>query len=108
MNYKYIVYRKQRSMYELVLNALSPDIYKPIMVYISWMSLHYIAAHLYSEYCTNWSIYGFIMTPFNAVNPLCKGLNWFIYESSTTISNIFLVISTSITLYLSKFKVKTD
>jgi hypothetical protein len=91
-----------------IISSVAEDIYKPIIVYLSWVSLHYLAAHAYADYCTNWSWYGYITTPIQTMNPICKGLNWFIYESAGTISNMFIVISTTITLYLSKMKVKVN
>ena len=91
-----------------IVTTVSEDLYKPVLVYLSWISLHYVAAHAYAEYCTNWSWYGFIITPIQTMNPICKGINWFLYESAGTISNMFIVISTTISLYLSKLKVKID
>ena len=78
------------------------------MIYTSWIGMHYAASHIYSNYCTNLSIYGFITTPFVATNPVCKGLSWFIYESSNSITNMFLLVSTTVSLYLTKYKVNKD
>ena len=90
----------------LVTTINSLDYYQPIMVYFTWITLHYLASHIYVEYCVNWSWYGYIMSPFQVINPLCKGINWFIYESSGTISNMFLVVGSSVMMYLSKYKIK--
>ena len=96
-------------MYEIastLTNYITPDIYKPILIYASWTGMHYVASHVYSNYCTTWSFYGFISTPFIAAHPVCKGLSWFIYESSNSITNMFLFASATLTVYLSKFKVE--
>tara|TARA_Y100001970_G_C13807606_1_gene638307 strand:- start:138 stop:443 length:306 start_codon:yes stop_codon:yes gene_type:complete len=98
-------------MYEMmseVTKYVTPEIYNPIIIYLSWTTMHYFSAHLYSTYCTNWSVYGFITSPFLTVTPVCKGLGWFMYESSNTISNIFVLASTSLTLYLTKFKFNAE
>ncbi len=96
-------------MYEVVnsyfTKMITEELYKPIIVYWAWASMHYLAVHAYSYYCTNWSIWGYITSPFVTTSPLCKGLNWFIYESSNTLSNIFVLVGTTASLYLMKFKV---
>ena len=93
-------------MNEVSLNFLTQnEMYKPLLIYLSWMTMHYVAAHIYSEFCINWSITGYIFSPFTVTSPLCKGLNWIIYESSNSLSAIFVFLGSTVTLYLSKINI---
>ena len=75
---------------------------EPIMLYLFWTSMHYVSVHIYTEYCAHWSWYGFITSPFYTMNPFCKGLNWFIYESSSSINHLFITLGTFLILNINK------
>ena len=93
-------------MYDVTVNLLTNnELYKPFFIYLSWMTMHYVAAHIYSEFCINWSITGYLFSPITVTSPLCKGLSWIIYESSNSLSGIFVFVGSTITIYLSKLKI---
>ena len=75
-----------------------------VVIYTSWITTHYIASQLYNEYCVNWSWRGYLMSPFTVTSPICKGLNWVVYESSNSVSSFFVFAGSSMALYLSRFK----
>ena len=96
-------------MYQLIMsNSISTINMQPILVYLFWTSMHYISVHIYRDYCTHWSWYGFITSPLYTMNPVCKGLNWFIYESSSSINQLFLTLGTFIMLNLQKINVNNS
>tara|TARA_Y100000816_G_C26103652_1_gene585644 strand:- start:1426 stop:1740 length:315 start_codon:yes stop_codon:yes gene_type:complete len=72
----------------------------PFAIYLGWIIIHYLAAHAYSEFCVNWSWYGLITSPFISTTPICRGLSWVIYEGSNTITHLWLLLGTTISLYL--------
>lgn len=74
----------------------------PFGIYLTWVMIHYFAAHAYSEYCVNWSLYGLISSPFISTTPICRGLSWIIYEGSNTITHIWLFLGSTMSVYLSK------
>ena len=51
-------------MYSVVQYLTESDIYKPALIYLSWMTTHYIASNVYNQYCVNWSITGYLLSPF--------------------------------------------
>lgn len=96
-------------MYLVLHNAISAVNMQPFMLYLFWTSMHYMSVHIYTEYCTHWSLYGFITSPFYTMNPICRGLNWFIYESSLSINQIFVTIGAFMVLNLqNNMNIKRD
>ena len=62
--------------------------------YILWIVLHYMAAHLYANYCTPLTIVGFMISPFNAPSPHCQACRWLIYNGGNTISAMWILFGT--------------
>lgn len=54
-------------------------------LYISWIVLHYVAAHLYVRVCVQATIMGFILSPFLVPSPHCQALRWAIYNGGNNI-----------------------
>ena len=61
-------------------------------IYIIWMFIYYIAANSYSYFCTPFTFYGFIMTPFLVPLPHCVGLRWCIQHGSEVITAMWVLI----------------
>ena len=70
--------------------------------YMMWITIHYLSANLYSEFCTDWSIYGFILFPFTAVTPWCKSLSWIIQKGTVVLDEGYLLLGTYFSLQLMK------
>lgn len=70
--------------------------------YMMWITLHYLSANLYSEFCTDWSIYGFILFPFTAVTPWCKSLSWIIQKGTVVLDEGYLLLGAYFSLQLMK------
>ena len=81
-NYVTIIYNK--SIYLINISG----------VYLIWIFLHYVASHLYITFCVPKTLYGFVMSPFMIPAPHCQGLRWVAFNSSTTITNMWVVLGT--------------
>jgi hypothetical protein len=71
------------------------------LIYAAWITIHYTSSHLYSTYCTNLSLWGFITSPIIVTTPVCRGLSWIIYTGSEKIFNMWNVGGTFILNYIS-------
>ncbi len=70
-------------------------------LYLSWIFIHYISSHLYSTYCTNYSLWGFLSSPIIVTTPICRGLSWIIYTGSDKIFNMWNIFGTFMLTYIS-------
>ncbi len=96
-------------MYEIFTkNIFNINIYKPLLIYLSWWFLHYLSYQLYGKLCLNWSLWDILFSPLIVTSPICKGLNWFIYESSNNIGSIIIMIGSTLSVFISNINLKTD
>ena len=63
-------------------------------VYLTWITLHYGAAHLYTKFCAHDTVVGFILSPFMVVAPHCRALRWVVSTASGVIENMWIVFGT--------------
>lgn len=63
-------------------------------IYLLWIVLHYIAAHLYVKLCVPNTIIGFIISPFMIATPHCQGLRWIVYNAANIINNMWILMGT--------------
>lgn len=63
-----------------------------IGIYILWVCLHYFSTQLYVKLCVDWSIVGFITSPFLVTMPYCKGLLWAINQGSQNLQLMWVII----------------
>jgi hypothetical protein len=68
------------------------NVVKASAFYVLWILLHYSASHLYTRFCTSWSIYGFLLSPFALSSPHCKALRWFMFMGSDYIQLMWVTI----------------
>jgi hypothetical protein len=61
-------------------------------VYLLWICLHYISAHLYIKFCVPNTVIGFIMSPFMIATPHCQGLRWIVYNAAGIINNMWVMV----------------
>lgn len=72
-------------------------------IYFIWICIHFITTHLYSQFCTPYSVQGFLMSPFLTASPQCNALRWGIDQGALSINNMWLVIGA---WFLSKLAIK--
>jgi hypothetical protein len=63
-------------------------------IYMLWIGLHYVSAHLYTKVCAPDTFIGFIMSPLMVVAPHCRALRWVIHTAAGVIDNMWLVFGT--------------
>ena len=63
-------------------------------IYLVWIILHFVAAHLYVYYCANLSFYGFLMSPILVSAPHCRAIRWTIYNGAQSIDTMWIVFGT--------------
>lgn len=63
-------------------------------VYLLWIVLHYIASHLYVNFCVPKTFFGFILSPFMTATPHCQGLRWIVFNSANMINNMWIILGT--------------
>jgi hypothetical protein len=73
-------------------------------IYLGWIILHYIAAHLYVKLCVSGTVLGFILAPFLATSPHCQGLRWAVYNGGNSISTMWVLFGVWLTKYLTPIK----
>jgi len=61
-------------------------------IYLIWIFLHYLAAHLYVKLCVPRTIIGFLLSPFMTATPHCQGLRWVVYNAANMINNMWIVL----------------
>ena len=95
-------------IYTLFWNSYIQKIYRIIGIYICYMVCHYLASHLYAEFCVPKSFIGFIQSPFVAVLPHCQALRWIIYNGGNTLSLMWTVLGAWILLKLGNYLTTVD
>lgn len=63
-------------------------------VYIFWIILHYVTAHLYLRYCAPSTLYGFLVSPFLVPAPHCVGMRWIFNRCGSVIEGMWVLIGT--------------
>ena len=58
------------------------DVVLLIGIYVVCVCGHFLAAHLYSSFCTPWTWMGFFLSPLRNLSPECRVLRWVIVEGS--------------------------
>ena len=61
-------------------------------IYLLWVILHYVAAHLYVRFCVPDTIIGFLMSPFIVTTPYCHCLRWVVFNGAVIISQMWVLI----------------
>jgi hypothetical protein len=72
-------------------------------IYLLWILLHFISAHMYILFCTPNKITGFIMSPFMAAAPHCQALRWGLYNGGNSIVSMWLTVGVCIMSYFPVF-----
>jgi len=63
-------------------------------IYLVWIFLHFVAAHLYVRLCNELSIIGFILSPFLASSLHCQALRWIIGNGAININAMWMTFGT--------------
>jgi hypothetical protein len=69
-------------------------------VYILWITIHYMATHLYTHLCTPLTFTGYFLSPFFVNAPHCQGLRWCIVHGAESINIFWLILGSWFTTKL--------
>jgi hypothetical protein len=94
-NFKKVLFENSYYYFNLFNNGVCTTIKFIIRVsgiYLLWIILHYMAAHLYVKLCVPNTIIGFLISPFMIATPHCQGLRWIIYNAANIINNMWILM----------------
>ena len=77
-----------------------------IWIYLLWVCLHYVSAHIYVQYCTPVGIIGFIYSIFIGPTPICYALSWAIFNGNQSLFNMWSILGAICVQQLSFAKFK--
>jgi len=83
-------------------------IYKILGIYACYIVCHYLASHLYTEFCVPQTFIGLVQSPFVAVLPHCQALRWIIYNGGNTLSLMWTVLGAWIILKIGNYLTKVS
>jgi len=63
-------------------------------IYLFWIVLHFAAANMYAEFCTNMSFIGFLQSPFLATVPHCVAMRYIVSTGGNVITQMWCVFGT--------------
>ena len=84
--------RRQVNRLLAMLWSLVTIIYSMFSYYLMWITLHYVAVHLYPTYCAPLTMVGFILSPFMVSAPHCIAMRWLVTEGSNVIVTMWFAI----------------
>ena len=73
-----------------ILWLLFTVIYSMFGYYLMWITLHYLAVHLYPIYCAPLTITGFILSTFMVSAPHCVAMRWLITQGANVIITMWV------------------
>ena len=88
-----MTYNNMANIYSHILGAVR-FISKMAGIYMMWIGLHYVSAHLYTKVCAPDTLLGFIMSPLMVVAPHCRALRWVVQTAAGVIDNMWIVFGT--------------
>ena len=72
----------------------------PIGMYIVWILLHYVSAHLYKMHCAPDGLWGFLISPLMASTPYCTGLIWILQNSVIQFMAVWTIVGSWVSIKL--------
>ena len=78
--------------YKQTLIDYGKEFMKVSLFYVMWIFFHYIAAHLYTRFCTPYGLYGFLISPFITMAPHCYSIRWVVDHGAIVINDMWVVL----------------
>ena len=66
---------------------------KTCLIFLGWSFAHYSAVHMYQQWCTPLTTFGFLMSPVMVSTPHCTALRWIIQTAACTITNAWNLLA---------------
>ena len=78
-------------------NLIQNFIYDVAGIFILWIIIHYVSANLYSNFCAELTVYGFVKSIFVSQTPHCIAMRWIIYNGGNAINSMWISFALWIT-----------
>ena len=75
-------------------------------VYVIWIAVHYLSAHMYTWWCFPPTVVGFVLAPFLVPAPHCTALRWAITTGGQQIIAMWALIGTWLFNLIMNYTVK--
>ena len=59
-----------------------------------WITLHFVTAQMYVQFCAYPSLYGFLLSPFLISSPHCAAMRWIFTKGGTLIDGMWIIMGT--------------
>lgn len=63
-------------------------------IYLFWITLHFVTAQMYVQFCAYPSLYGFLLSPFLISSPHCAAMRWIFTKGGTLIDGMWIIMGT--------------
>lgn len=80
---------------------LVKQVWKISGIYLIWTILHYSSSHLYTKFCTPFSLTGIVSSPFLITTPHCYAFRWCINNGANALNSMWVVFGTWLLSHLS-------
>ena len=77
-----------------LIRYLSIETIKLSGIYVIWSLVHLFSANLYTYYCANMSVYGYVVSLFNTMSPHCNALHYLVTTGKDIVVLLWKTIGT--------------
>lgn len=77
-----------------MIKSIIKHLWKVCAIYFTWTILHFTSSHLYSKFCNELTLFGFITSPFLVTSPHCTAFRWCIKYGSEALTSMWIVLGT--------------
>ncbi len=71
---------------------MNNTLFKMALMYGVCIISHYMSSHLYTNYCVEASLTGFLLSPLMTMSPHCQALRWVIYNGGYSINMMWFIL----------------
>ena len=61
-------------------------------IYIIWVLIHYMSAHIYTKICVPSGLFGFVLSFILTPSPYCYTLRWIIFNGGNYITSMWVIL----------------
>ena len=61
-------------------------------IYIIWVIVHYVSAHIYTKICVPSGLYGLVLSFILTPSPYCYTLRWIIFNGGNYITTMWVIL----------------
>jgi len=70
------------------------NVYQVVLIHFCWVSIHYMAAHLYTRLCCPLTVFGVALSPVMTMTPHCQAIRWCIFQGALSINSMWITLGT--------------